>query len=335
MNKNELLQVVYQPKLISGKDKLGFWYRSLALLGESVVFNYGQESDLGMDWSYYKHEDYDGLSALQHYFEEKFNTAIDPPSLNSDFKAPGFLQGLLGAVKYQTRRELPKITWKSRDFTKGITFENPSKKFITIKFEPEESKRLFHSLSKTKTNFNCLCMIEINKFIIEHFLDEHDGKFLWMLPVNMRGQVDESSLCGNRSSYLDLVLEEDETAQSLRQKMIHKLTNKEHWYVWFGAKIIPKFFSKGAFKTIQSHLLDGGPPYVGNFSNLGKFQLDKKITKPIFLGTNVTSVRPIGVGVISVNDYLTITLQFHETLGISDSRFESLNKDFQKIKEIL
>ena len=330
MNKDEIEKTLYSNELIQGSDKLGFWYKSLASLGESVVFNFGQESQDGMSWSYYKHEEFDGISALHHYLKRNYKVELDIPKLNDKHRAPGFLLGLLGFIKYQKSRKLPYFTWKKRDFTKGLTFNDQEKKYVKLTFNPEESKQLFQHLKNKEINFNSLCMIFINTFILENFIETHQGEFLWMLPVNMRGQIKKNGT--NQSSYLDLVLSESETSSSLRSKMISKMTNKEHWFVWYGAQFIPRLFSKKAFQIIKNHLLDQGPPYVGNFSNLGRHYVDCDINKPIFLGTNVTKVRPIGLGLLSINDHLTMTLQFHETLGLDSKSLNTLSHEFQLLK---
>jgi hypothetical protein len=63
------------------------------------------------------------------------------------------------------------------------------------------------------------------------------------------------------------------------------MMNKEHWFVWYGARLIPQYFS-----------------------NLGRFNIEQNILSPIDLGTNVTRGSLIGLGVLCVNDHLTITL---------------------------
>lgn len=333
INKNQVIQTAYDPALIKGPDPLSFWYKSLESLGESVVFNFGTKSNSGMDWDFYKHESFDGLSAITDYFQKKFNQTIEVPKLHESFGPPGFFKGIIGGINYQINRDLPKFEWKHRDFSKGITFSKQEKQIITLEFSPKESKELFKKLKETKTNFNCLCMLLLNQFIVENFIKSHQGKFLWMLPVNMRGHLGDDFQTNNQSSYLDLVLEEGESPESLRQKMINKMNRKEHWYVWYGARMIPKHFSENAFMTIKKHLLNGGPPYMGNFSNLGRFNLPVEIEKPIFFGTNVTRVRPIGIGLLSVNDHLTLTMQFHETLGLKNEEVKELQTKLTALKE--
>ena len=168
-------------------------------------------------------------------------------------------------------------------------------------------------------------MRKFSDFLKESFLSENVKHCLWQFPVNMRGHVSKITGEDNQSSYVDVVVYDDYDPEKIRDEMLRKFENKEHWYVWYGAKLIPRVGGNKAFSAVKDHILNGGPPYIGNFSNLGPFQVEN-CEKAIFLATPATRVRPIGLGTLSVNGWLTLTLTFHETLPLPKEFDEKLSK---------
>lgn len=330
MNESELASTEFLEELKLAKGKVGFWYRCLKILGESSFFSFGIFGLHGeMEWSSFDHEYYDGLGGLQKFLKSQFQIDYCPPELKAEWERPGIVRGIFGAIKYQRARELPFIKWKERDFSKGVTFSKPLKEVYTISLSPDESKQFLSQLKIKGFNINAYLMRELTTFLKQEFLSEKVKNCLWMFPVNMRGHVPEIEGDFNRSSYVDVVVAENDTPESIRSKMVSKFNDKEHWYVWYGAKLIPRLFGGQAFETVKQHLISGGPPYLGNFSNLGSYTFPGKINSPIFLAVAATRVRPISLGILSVNGYLTITFQFHETLSVTSDFSDKLN-NFKK-----
>lgn len=326
MNERELASTDFLKELKHSQCRVGFWYSCLKILGESSFFSFGLHAENGeMEWTSFDHEYYDGLGGLQKFLESQFQIDYRPPELKAEWGRPGVVRGILGAIQYQRGRELPFIEWKERDFSKGVTFSKPLKEIHTISLSPDESRLFLSQLKRKGFNINAYLMWELTTFLKREFLAEKVKNCLWMFPVNMRGHVPEIEGDFNRSSYVDVVVVENDTPESIRSKMNSKFKDKEHWYVWYGAKLIPRLFSRQAFETVKQHLISGGPPYLGNFSNLGSYTFPGKINSPIFLATAATRVRPISLGILSVNGYLTITFQFHETLSVMQDFPDKLN----------
>lgn len=318
-------------ELIGLRNKVGFWYRCLKLLGESTSFSLGRvDSENEWMWQDFDHEQFDGLGGVQTYFKQHFQYELELPKLRKEWGSPRFFNALIGAINYQKSRELPFIEWKHRDFSNGLSFSNTHKKIATLLITPEESKLFLSKLKDKKLNFNAYCMKQFTDFLRSEFLTSEVKDCLWQFPVNMRGHVPTFVGDLNQSSYVDIVVYESDSPDSIRNEMMTKFNKKEHWFVWYGAKFIPKLFPKAAFKTVQEHILIGGPPYLGNFSNLGSFEIPN-CHEAIYLATPTTRVRPIGFGTMSVNGHLTFTLQFHETLPVA----ENFQEKFDKFKKSL
>ena len=331
MRREEIEKIHYSEEIGQLSHRLGFWYRCLKVLGESTAFRFGRNSGDGhLNWSVYDHENYDGLAGLKDYLKDQFNHDLEIPNLRSDWKAPSFFKKFIGAWKYQTSRELPFIEWKNRNLEGDLTSRNPDKKTFTMVFSPEESKAFISDLKAHNINFNAWCMRKFTDFLLENFLTSNAKHALWQFPVNMRGHVEKIEGEENQSSYVDVVVYDDYTPEKIREEMIRKFESKEHWYVWYGARLIPKIGGEKAFGAVKDHILNGGPPYIGNFSNLGSFRVPG-CQEAIYLSTPATRVRPIGFGTLSVNDWLTFTLSFHETLPLP-SNFE---EEWAKFRETL
>lgn len=334
MNREEIEKIQYSADLQEMNQRLGFWYRCLKHLGESTTMRFGQKEESGhWTWSIYDHENYDGLAALSDYLKTQFNYDLDVPKLRADWKAPSFFKKFIGAWKYQTTRELPPIEWKERDFSGDLSSSNPNKETVTMEFSPEESDNFLLALKGKKHNFNAWCMRKFSDFLKENFLTENVKHCLWQFPVNMRGHVDKIPGEENQSSYVDVVVYDDYDPAKIRDEMIRKFEAKEHWYVYYGAKLIPKVGGEKAFGAVKDHILNGGPPYIGNFSNLGSFNVEG-CEGPVYLATPATRVRPIGFGTLTVNGWLTFTLAFHETLPIPKNFQENWSKFRESLTDV-
>jgi len=327
VNTSELAKVKYT-RDFNGLDPFAFWYKCLEELGENVTFSIGVEKNKELSWSYFDHKSFDGISALDKFFKDNFEQIVTIPTLDRNLKKPPFFELLKGVFKFSLLRKLPYLRWKKRSFTKGLTFKEKSKSFFTINLDQNELCTLKASLKSRSSALSPFLLVELSELLGNYFLFKECEKVTWMLTVNMRKERSKR-MGGVQSSFFDFIVDRSEDVKQVQKRLKNELALGSHWMAWKAASLLPKISRKSCFKVVKKHIMHGGPPYIGIYSNLGTWDI-KNFNSPYFnIRGNVSRTRPISVILITVNGKMTITFSFHETLPVGDD----FNYKLQELKE--
>ena len=139
-----------------------------------------------------------------------------------------------------------------------------------------------------------------------------------MIPINLRGGVNQYRDTDNHTSYVAILVHPDESAVEIYHKIRKALALGEHWGNWYAATLghcIPH--------RMRARMIAQGTAIsqwnVGAFSNLGEWDADKRITSSDAVGSwlvcpPVLRTQMLGACCIIFQGRLGLTLQAHAEL---------------------
>ncbi len=304
-------------------DWVGAWFPIMEEMGEDTKIPFGRfDATLGtVEWHRLPHQKYDGAGGLAKLLTER-GWKLGPIPTREE-KPLGFLLKVLAFFKYLNLTRPRTTPWKKYDSqargpTAGIAWK------VLSKVQTQVLERIAR---KHSCSLNSYLLWSLDRHTRVLFSDA-TAKAMWWIPVNMRGLIKRPDPWANHSSYCGISLFPKDTPTVAHEKVRQSFVNGSHWGAWWGVNIGRVIGVEGMRKIMKGYEIKQNR-WTGTVTNMGAWPPEGSRAgaadngQPWLVSALVSTSHPIGVGLLTWNGQLTITLQMHPTL----------TRDFQETKK--
>lgn len=180
-----------------------------------------------------------------------------------------------------------------------------------------ETKEIYNICREAKITFNAYLLFHI-KELLKNYTENSERKMIFMLPVNLRDTIDESNDFGNDVSFVDIMIGDEDSAQSIQNQIVQKFTRRLQWGAWLATKMIgffPKFLHEFLIKDYikSTHR-------TGLVSSMGIWDYHQK-----YIGTTLNAIpvnfshMPFSISAVDWQKRLNFGLSLNPNLGLAET----------------
>jgi NRPS condensation-like uncharacterized protein len=295
-------------------DVMRLWFLALEELGDFIGMRFGRMAPGASEpeWVFPRHADYDGVG----WFAENLRrngVALDRLPTIRHPAVPSRLAVLRNVPKYFKPRHRLKWGPIERGDAPGDS-SKPPRAMAWHLFDEDATTQIRRVCRNVEVTVNSFLLKHLTK-AIRPSLEDQSAAVPWMIPINMRGKVKEGRDTANYTSYARVKVQSYETVHDIHQNIYAALCHGEHWTNW-QAYQLGRFLTAGMRRYLVATELAIPEWNFGAFSNMGVWDPDKEITRPECLGgwfvcPPVLRCQLVGVGVITFQNRLSLTIQIH------------------------
>lgn len=286
-------------------------------LYKAVVYKDKQREELIFD-----HRTHDGISAMIKTL--KANNLFYPGIFSGlkGRKKPGFLAILKAFIKFKLS-----MPYKPKDFI-------VHKKLVNEIAEAElclsqvETKRILANAKAQKLNFNAYLVATVSE-VLKLYSEASDKPFIFMLPINLRANINETDDFGNEVSFIDIKVNNSDSAKEIQAQMNHKFKSGLQWGAWFATKMIGYFPSFMHGFLIKDYVKS--TPRTGLISTMGHWDRKEQFshTKLNAIPVNFSHM-PFSLSAVNWNNCLNLGLSLNPKLGLDEIDAKELLNHIKK-----
>ena len=295
-------------------DVMKLWFLALEELGDFIGMRFGRMApgEAEPEWMFPRHADFDGVGWFADNLRQNGVMLERLPTIRYPAPPP----------RLAVLRNLPKYL-KPKHRLKWAPLERGSAKADSSKPPLAVAWHLFDEEATTQIRRVCRNVeVTVNSFLLKHLtkairpaLEDQSAAVPWMIPTNMRGKVKQVRDTANYTSYVRVKVQSYETVHDIHRNIYAALCQGEHWTNW-QAYQLGRFLTAGMRRYLIATELAVPEWNFGAFSNMGVWDPDKEITQPECLGgwfvcPPVLHCQLVGVGVITFQNRLSLTIQIH------------------------
>lgn len=295
-------------------DSLGKIFRVEKRLGRGDEFEViSHFPDGKVQISSFHHEDCDGLGALLMESTQWEGAHFQSPLFRvlGDLRFKTLLEGMKGFLDDFVPS---KTLWKHLDVDALYTPKNLAWRVL----DEESTGALLRYARKKTVSLNSLLLSAVNSAVADFFLKDEQIQCRWLIPVNMRRNPEEALSSANHTSSVGMKIERSDSPEKI-DRVFRKSLNK--WRVLFAhrlANIVSHLDEDLLFQLAKKR---GEKNFwIGSFSNLGLWNFpeavgNKRWPWAISIAPPAgTPCFPVGVGVVTWQGHLSISLRLHAGL---------------------
>jgi hypothetical protein len=294
------------------QDWAGAWFEILEEMGEFVGMRAGHRAPGATEpaWQFCSHTGYDGLGWFVTLIrQQQADASIAIPRM-TETKRPSWFSQTGALLRLMARKPQQAATWAgwNGDWQAPPGGAAAGSATATHVFDVSGTRRLADVAAAKGVSVNSLLLAALGRAGAAQL---QSGPALWMIPVNMRGPVNLARETANHTSYLQIATGAEATAQDVHHQIKTKLGNNEHWGAWLFTncgRLVRLAGMKYLFNRELSRT--GGRPWTGAFSNLGTWDNCGRwsVCPP------VAKTCPVGVGVVTCDGCLSLTIDAHPSI---------------------
>ncbi|MEN9810533.1 MAG: hypothetical protein RLZZ488_2100 [Pseudomonadota bacterium] len=296
------------------KDALGVIFRVEKRLGRGDLFEIISHFSSGKsETTVFQHEYTDGFGALLKESEKWSGAQITlPPFKLATRFSPSSIASALKGLKEDF--SAAQTRWKSLDVNAPYTPDHLAWRV----FSRSATEQLLTTSRRLGISVNTLILTAVNQAVAEHLLHESQRECRWLLPVNMRRKPNELRSMANHTSSVGVTLHRDDSAEQIEANYRRSI-NK--WHALSAETLAQSITKLGEERLYHLAQKRGSTNFrIGSFSNLGiwnfptagvddRWPMAITITPPAG-----TPCFPVGVGIITWQGHLSLSLRLHAGL---------------------
>jgi len=304
----------------SKPDPVRPWFQALESLGEFIGIRFGRVNPETNEvtWVYLSHLEYDGIGAFAHLLRQGGVTLTDLPQIThpAPLSWGAFIRSLPAMMGPRRR-----LLWKPVLQGKKLDpIRQPSPAVAWHVFSEEETATIRRTARKAGVSVNSSILKYLDR-AVRPYLADPSSAIPWMVPVNMRGKVNQPSETENHSSYIAIRVYASDRAQDVHRHIYDALEKGQHcgnWKAFDATRLTSESMKHRLIKADRATCQWN----VGSFSNLGVWDPEKKMREPDVQGPwlfapPVLGIQQIGAGCVTFQGRLSLTLQIHPDLTTS------------------
>ncbi|YCM45360.1 hypothetical protein V2O64_04905 [Verrucomicrobiaceae bacterium 227] len=294
------------------------WFRASEATGDFMGIRYGRGSPGSdeVEWSYLSHCECDGMGGFVRLLREHGAAITTLPKT----KHP--CRGIIAPLwkLWRNRHSHPESAQRPDWSQAPDSPPGPSPEVAWHLFTEEETKAL---LKKCRDEG-----VTVNSFLLKHLdqairpgIQKPQAAIPWMIPINLRGDLQHDDETRNHVSFLELRIQPGDSAKMIQTQLQQGLQRGEHRANYLILALGRFLTHKAKIKVIQK---DRAKPAgnIGTFSNLGVWDPEKSIgTRDSWLFCPpVVKGQLLGAGALTFQGKLALAIQGHPnpaTPGIS------------------
>ena len=324
------------------KDPIRPWFKVLEGMGEFTKIRYGRipHDQLGQQqepiWIYRNHQFFDGVGGFVDVLRELDipydSTHIPFTSHDSKSSWWPFISAIpkLIFAKRQRLDFLPPILSSNQPLAGSFAIAEAPEAVAWHVFSESETSDIVKQSKLLGVTVNTLLIHTLDQTIRESLKDKQDVT-TWMLPINLRGLVSMQKETMNHSSCINIQINSGDSFDDTHKTIYSAIEKKQHWLNWKGY-IAGRWISKKQKRKLLIKDKAMSQWNIGCFSNLGVWDSDKKLNAldTWYFTPPVLECQRIGVGCITFQNKLSLTMQLHPLLSVSPKVARSWISDWVK-----
>jgi hypothetical protein len=307
------------------------WFRALESSGEFIGIRYGHVDPASgeVEWFFKPHTDQDGIGGFVDLLQEEGVSIEKLPEITHP--APPSWGAFIRALP-ETLAPRRVLEWKELQRERGGQYSGkPAPAVAWHVFSEEDTRRIRHAARAKGATVNSLLMKYLDRSV-RPALKDPSRALPWMVPVNLRGKIQQSDRLGNHSSYVAIRIYASDDARAVHRQIYAQLKKGRHWANWKGFSATRFTSEKMKHYLIRTNRATSQWS-VGGFSNLGIWDSEKKLMPatrrgPWLFAPPVLRFQMIGAGCVTFQGRLSLTLQIHPELTTSPAVAERWMNDW-------
>ena len=271
-----------------------------------------------IEWMFLPHTDFDGIGGFASLLRQRGAEIPDLPKI--PHPAPlSWLSFLRAAPKMVMPRRY--LAWKR--LKQGPPLENPNQPppaVATHVFSEDDTAKIRWAARNADVSVNSLLLRHLDR-AVRPYLQDPSSATPWMVPVNLRGRVNQPTDTENHSSYIAINIKASDGAKAVHRRIYRELENGRHcanWKCYEVGRLCSPHMKRVLIRKDRAI----SQWNIGGLSNLGIWDWDKSITDPRckgdwFFSPPVLRSQHLGAGCVTFQGRLTLTLQVHPDLTTS------------------
>ncbi len=277
-----------------------------------MAIRYGRvsEGSREVEWLFVSHCECDGIGGFARLLRERGAEIGELPKT----KHP--CSGLIGPLWRMWRgrnsdsNSADRRDWRPYDQTKG----RPSISVAWHLFTENETTEIRERCRRERITVNSLLLKHLDQ-AVRPDIQRPELAIPWMIPVNLRGDIEHNDDTGNHVSYVEPRIGCDDSPAEIQKQIRDRLERGEHRanYLLLGMGRFLNHERKVALIRKDRAMPEGN---IGAFSNLGVWDPEKTIASKDFwlFCPPVVDGQLLGAGAVSFQNRFSLTIQGHPDL---------------------
>lgn len=300
------------------RDALGRIFKIEKQLGRGDEFEIiSHFSDGGLRVARFHHEECDGFGALLKESRAWSGAELVIPLFR--WKARTQVSRRISGVLGFLSDVLPsKTRWKHLDETSVYS----PRHLAWMVLSRESTQQLIQSARSRKVSLNSLLMFVFNDVIARVLLNDRETRLRWLFPVNMRMNIAEANSTANHTSSIGLSFARADSIERIDASLKLALNPWRALLTHRLAHLVARLTDRALIWLAKKRGTTNF--WIGSFSNLGVWNFpaaDAEPRWPIALSIAPPAGSPcfpVGVGVITWQGHLSVSLRLHPALVRGD-----------------
>lgn len=282
------------------------WFRASEAAGDTMTIVYGRipKGSGQIEWFHLSHCECDGIGGFTRLLRERGIKDLTPPKTKHPFRklfAP-LWNRVIDSIS------LPPCANRS-DWKHNVASASEDHPVGWHLFTKEETQRIIDHCRELQVTVNSFLLKQLDQSIRQEILRPKE-KISWMIPVNLRGDIEYPDDTANHVSCIEPKIAADDTPQSIQTQILHRLKRGEHRANFLLLSLGGIFSHATKVRLLQK---DRTKPAgnIGAFSNLGVWEIDPALTADegwVFCPPRVTG-QLLGAGCVTFNGRLGLATQ--------------------------
>lgn len=296
------------------------WFETLEDMGEFIGIRFGRvdvETD-EVEWVFRSHKEFDGIGGFADIFREKGIDLAPLPKITHPYPL-SWVPLIKSLPAYMKPRRA--LSWGAIKRGEPASEIGPPSAVGWHVFSEADTFKIRQASRAQGVSVNSFLMKHLDRAIRPSLSDPSEA-IPWMIPVNLRGKIEQSTDSANHSSYVAIKINSYDGVRDVHDSIHQRLRKGEHWANWKSYEI-----SKGLPDKQKRDLIDSYRAMsqwnIGSFSNLGVWDQECQIrdqycSAPWLFAPPVLRCQLIGAGCVTYQNRLSLMIQAHPELSTSE-----------------
>lgn len=264
-----------------------------------------------VEWSFVSHCDCDGIGGFARLLRKSGAELAILPTTN--YPNRGIIRPLWNRLHKRPRTE--KIAMRDDWALSKRSKAGPSEAVAWHLFTEDKAKQIRQSCQQRQVTVNSFLLKQLDQAIRPDIKKPKAG-IPWMVPVNLRGDIECADDTENHVSYIEALVLEDDSPEDIQRQIHHCLANGEHranYLIFSIGKLLSHQTKINWIAKTRNHPRGN----IGAFSNLGVWDSKKmiKTADSWFFCPPVGKGQLLGAGCVTFQNRLSLTIQAHASLS--------------------